>query len=519
MQQLYKDLNNRGYEFSPDIKNRFENVSHLYSEQDFTTILNKDIISSSTTFDATQQIIPISMLESLVRDEDTFQKFLNFEENREFFGKISQKDYAEAVQQLQNLLQKQDVPLDDVIRRRMNVINDLYHPSRLTDFYNNEYIKISFSNKGLDKLIPIVQLQDILENDSTYERFIDFQNNKFEFNKGSQFDYLKAFTDLKRELQVKNPELSSTFISRITDLEQRYLTMLNYNDQILGDFSAYGANQASVRNSLTHTSPRSAEMQEFFDIIQKYYPKMSKKEKIKFMSGINRTGVCSYATVLNDIYVKFSGQEKLFKQVFGFDMYKEINGVKVLNDAPLLLDFYTYTTLGNNNVNVKNIFGRWKNIGGDEVQRSVSRATSKKVDWIEGYLQSKGIPCKIEADVIFSNWIDGKGVGSAMGDLAVTNVRNTIEAALANGKQVELAIFRVNDPNRQFTFYPLDGGNRVDSWNWHEGAGHSICITGLTSDGDLLVSSWGKKYELRFDEIRNSGITLFETNYDFGGLK
>lgn len=49
---------------------------------------------------------------------------------------------------------------------------------------------------------------------------------------------------------------------------------------------------------------------------------------------------CSYAALVNTIFVHFDGREDEFYETFGFDMYVKEDGVKKYNFNYVLVDLY-----------------------------------------------------------------------------------------------------------------------------------------------------------------------------------
>ena len=80
---------------------------------------------------------------------------------------------------------------------------------------------------------------------------------------------------------------------------------------------------------------------EFKKLLQNKYG-MNKKTASTIMSAIDSKGACSYASAANDIVAHYKDFPQEFEKIFGFPLYKEINGVEVINDKELLADLYIF---------------------------------------------------------------------------------------------------------------------------------------------------------------------------------
>ena len=83
-----------------------------------------------------------------------------------------------------------------------------------------------------------------------------------------------------------------------------------------------------------------------------------------------------------------------------------------------------------------------------------------------------------------------------------TLTNNEIKNYLAEGKQVIIS-------SQNVVLYNMDGTLLQNC----AGAGHSLSVTGVTSDGRIIVSTWGKKaYVDRSDEGNFQSKTVLDEN-------
>jgi len=82
-------------------------------------------------------------------------------------------------------------------------------------------------------------------------------------------------------------------------------------------------------------------VEDFGNVLEKKY-NVDLDTTLYTMYNLDNTGACSYANACNSIFLSFRENPELFKQTFGYDMYIEIDGKKVLNSKALITDLYIF---------------------------------------------------------------------------------------------------------------------------------------------------------------------------------
>ena len=256
-------------------------------------------------------------------------------------------------------------------------------------------------------------------------------------------------------------------------------------------------------------------------IVGKYMAKgLSEMEVVKMLQSIDSQGACSYAAVANGIAAYFSDKQELFKESFGFDLYIESNGKKVLNAEELLADLYIFAN-DNRNILDAELFYSYPylnelSIWNHDVSKQIclSSRMEYRTDIINKYLQSKSWDFEFEGDSIpfdpgiYDSSIDMTYVPPGMEDsnkITQQQLHDAIQWYLEEGYNVQLGIYKSDD--NMFTFRNSDDTVYITTNDWEEGGGHAVYVTGVT-DEDVIVSSWGKRLKIPLKEFIGNYFNL-----------
>lgn len=249
---------------------------------------------------------------------------------------------------------------------------------------------------------------------------------------------------------------------------------------------------------------------EYFDLKNKLISQGFENGKASvILSSVDDVGACSYAAKANAIFYQFSNNPDLFEEVFGFPMYKTINGVKTLNSNELILDLYVYandtanggnlfTKIGNSyNFNCGSkidVFGRNMLNTGQQVCLSLGTGSNKSI--LDNYFKSKGL--NYITDNIKRNW------GQPISNNEWSSIMQSVDEAIEKGNSVSINIFDRKPPKEIRLISTNPNSYISDSTLRYQGGGHAIMITGKTQDG-FLISSYGQEYKIPFSDLQNGG--------------
>lgn len=133
----------------------------------------------------------------------------------------------------------------------------------------------------------------------------------FTIPKGKALDWTKTVKELYRQKKSKAEKISGVY----------------------PDEGIYGGNQSSPIEAYRNGDEKIA------TILKKYYPNMSDKEIRNYLLKLENEG-CGYVALVNTFLNQYEGSEKEFEKKFGFPLYSEVNGKKVINYDYLIVDLY-----------------------------------------------------------------------------------------------------------------------------------------------------------------------------------
>lgn len=231
----------------------------------------------------------------------------------------------------------------------------------------------------------------------------------------------------------------------------------------------YGGDQGSP---MRETDPDI--IQEMYDIIRGNNPDvvLSDAQLERYLKKANSEG-CGYVALTNSIMGEFAGREEEFEATFGYPMYTEDGN---LNFDMLFIDLYSSM----DNVDIKtgtidfyddydvDIDGKREDY---DYWNDVTGSGSNQYDreyYLENFMTEHGVSVDVQTDA----FVD------------IYNYDNISDS----GRDVIIAF-------RNGNLYNEDGtvAQKIEG-------GHAMVVTGVTDDGKMIVSSWGKKYYIDPDE-------------------
>lgn len=337
-------------------------------------------------------------------------------------------------------------------------------------------------------------------------------------------DYVESFFKLCLEQdpnQIITEEIRRKNINAIKDriekgwqLEQPVsldVAMRHFIDKNNGDFDA------AFKEFNTNFVPVSNERVRQIEILTK--KGMSKTDAVKTLSAINTDGVCTYAASANAILYAYRDHPDLFEKNFGFKMFTEIDGKKVLNTNELVIDMYTDINAHNDKLGNDRLF-KIENgkLSVNNLNTSKQlRLNSDSYTSVDTYLKRK--------NAILSLTYDGAKIAR---DDVVGESKKYFETSLKEG---DVLIMGIKDPKNLSALIESDknvkndgilkifdsNGNLIaDTGSWSEGEGHAVLVTGTTDKG-LKISTWGTPGVITYENLNETYVTY--TRLHIGGIE
>lgn len=354
---------------------------------------------------------------------------------------------------------------------------------------------------------------------------------------------LKMISKLQQFIKFYKIPIPPNLLENLNLLTEEYYRMISIKPSKAVSFdNRYGADQnvtdalfknsdLSVRerlkNAILGKVDVNTEIKEnLYRIVENYFPTIEKSQMKQYLSSIDSTGACSYANVVNAIYNQFYGKEDLFKQIFGYDMYRIEDGKKLMNDQYLLTDLYTYINYDNESMFITDgITTEYVANGNHSGQRYMSGSkngiySDKLENFINYKIKSQGL--NMTAEVTGETPIVNKVREYGFKD--IDKIRNIIEEGIEENNSMSIGVSVDHAENKEYTMYLYNANTglydkKFSSKNWVSSSlskefkqedrydNHRMSITGIMTDG-ITVASWGKEFYIPFEQMHKIGMNI-----------
>ena len=354
---------------------------------------------------------------------------------------------------------------------------------------------------------------------------------------------LKMISKLRQFIKSCEIPIPQNLLENLNLLTEEYYRMISIKPAVAVSFdNRYGADQnvtdalfknsdLSVRerlqNAILGKVDVNTEIKEnLYRIVESYFPTIEKSQMKQYLSSINSTGACSYANVVNAIYNQFYGKEDLFKQIFGYDMYRIEDGKKLMNDQYLLTDLYTYINYDNESMFITDgITTEYVAKGDHSEQRYMSGSkngiySDKLENFINYKIKSQGL--NMTAEVTGETPIVNKVREYRF--KYIDKIRNIIAEGIEENNSMSIGVSVDHAENKEYTMYLYNANTglydkKFSSKNWVSSSlskefeqedrygNHRMSITGIMTDG-ITVASWGKEFYIPFEQMHKIGMNI-----------
>lgn len=163
--------------------------------------------------DKTLQMIPINKIQQILFDGTWFQRFARFDLNKDFFGDIELEAYLQSLNQYMDYVIRHESYLPRDIFDRINYLNSLNNNNKKYDY--ETYLNFT------QELIPISLIEKILIDQKTFEKFMDFENNKMFFNESLE-SYIVRINEMVDYYRKNAIELPKTQLDNYNTIMEKY---------------------------------------------------------------------------------------------------------------------------------------------------------------------------------------------------------------------------------------------------------------------------------------------------------
>ena len=361
------------------------------------------------------------------------------------------------------------------------------------------------------------------------EVFSDYVSkvNDFNTNIGSKFaEIVGVFSDFPTF--IRNTDYDAYVDSHYAQIDGTDIK----DSPLYDNYGQYGGNQGDAIYNQTGRynifGDHVEYNEELYQFVREHpgYENYTDEQIAELFDKFNNQG-CAYVAACNAIMAEYADKPEEFKEKYGFDLYDENNE---LNYNMLYIDYSIYAegVVFTDNVEAEQAYtnamvGYYRehpeefeekyNIKffEDGSDKKMSQEAANKI--AQEYAEASKDGGTVEVP---QNWTDQ------------SNQRNRFDAYLeAHGDEATcyeggspkfLDMEKFNEMTEQgytiivsgdqFNMYNEDGTRTNDA----PVGGHAMVVTGVTGDGRLIVSSWGKEYYLNPEESGLYGIQYYKVN-------
>jgi hypothetical protein len=177
-------------------------------------------------FEKTDEMIPISWLLSILDNDDVFRNFITSFMSTKKDHEL--ENYLEALNHYMQFNMEMNSSLPKKYFDKMNYINTYYH-TNVEQYSYEEY------QKQIESRIPLTLLEEILTDEKTNEKFLDFEEHRDTFPDYPLDTYLRAlqkYVDCYRENKIN---LSNMIFYNFEKIKNAYIFSFPHDESLEGE--------------------------------------------------------------------------------------------------------------------------------------------------------------------------------------------------------------------------------------------------------------------------------------------
>lgn len=368
----------------------------------------------------------------------------------------------------------------------------------LNTLNNNQTLINTLSNNiniNIDELFAMFNTYGI--NQETFEGMVSLKKTNNDWMQGRDKENFLGYLKIKYHREKTEEEILD-YYNEILDNVDNYemnLDVLQY---------LYDCHESSEERYKIFSENFEAKINdEFLNIATKYESYgLTECDIVYLLSFINNNaGICTYAATANKIISYYMDKQEEFENVFGFKMYNEVNGKKILNSKELLLDMYVFANdkanyenaklFDSSDGNLKIVSGNFKFQNYIQVEFGTSYIVQDYLDYHNANLKYVNKLDYFDNEIKSNNYFNSSNL---------------------NDTDIIARIKNLQDKNCEISINFISSNN---DWNWKNSESqnyvfnenHSVYVTGVTDDS-VIVSSWGERYTIPGKEFISKNFYL-----------
>lgn len=272
------------------------------------------------------------------------------------------------------------------------------------------------------------------------------------------------------------------------------------------DSSQYGGSQMTF----SWNNAELLEDKKIMRILKKIYPNGDMEDYELLLARICNSG-CGYTAMANAVFQEYKGKEKEFEEKFGYPMYKvDARGNLDYNYEYLIVEAfasiwkkkgYSIQQLADDMEGVSWEDGAVSGDTGDITTGTDGEIAKAFADFLKNEYGLKNAEC-------YRNIIFDENDNSWVSDLLNINISKEIgldKYKIKNSIDEIKDLYNKGDGQIILAVSGYDLYDMKGNLDTEDGGGHAMYITGITKDGDFIVSSWGDKYICKLDNADRIG--------------
>lgn len=265
-------------------------------------------------------------------------------------------------------------------------------------------------------------------------------------------------------------------------------------------YGYYGSYQGAPL--ITYTQGSDEQRKTINDVVHSYYPTLTNSDVVGLITALKYSG-CTYASATNAIFEQYKDQPQEFESTFKMPMFvSDKQGNRVYNYDGVMLDYFLSTANAENSALKPN----------QDYTNSVPKIEGMRTeDSVIKYYQKKGTGGNSYIEK-YKLYLDSKNITYENRSNEIKFDSTSLEDYLKESDHsVVLGITPKKDTDGNIIPIPM---YQEDGRIFQVDGGHAVNITGINQNGDFEIATWGEKYLIHADDVKDTGTLISFPNIE-----